>query len=115
MTSSHLPCSVTLAEAALEAAAAHRTDAAWQEFAVCAVEMGVISCRRALNQRKVFEAGTQRLMGATLPHLGQTAPALPGQMQVSSWFLLMSPCCPGNGASLGPQLLQSSIFTVLHD
>ncbi|KAK9851530.1 hypothetical protein WJX84_006942 [Apatococcus fuscideae] len=89
--------SVTLAEAALEAAAAHRTDAAWQEFAVCAVEMGVISCRRALNQRKVFEAGTQRLMGATLPHLGQTAPALPGSIEPQS---LETACAALLGASI---------------
>ena len=60
--------SVALAEAALAAAAAHH--GAWLELATCAVDSCTVACLRSLNQRKVFEAGTQRLLRALLPHLG---------------------------------------------
>ena len=60
--------SVALAEAALAAAAANQ--GAWLELAICAVDCCTAACLRSLNQRKVFEAGTQRLLRAVLPHLG---------------------------------------------
>ncbi|KAK9826274.1 hypothetical protein WJX74_005055 [Apatococcus lobatus] len=59
--------SVALAEAALAAAAAQM--GTWTELASCAVTSCTAACTRSLNQRKVFEASTQRLMRAILPHL----------------------------------------------
>lgn len=78
-------CSVALTEAALAAAAAH--GGAWTELAACAVTSCTAACTRSLNQRKVFEAGTHRLMAAMLPHFHR-----PGGIEGLQHYICCEPC-----------------------